>query len=503
MSGAARSSWPAVLADASRLGCTVFEAVGLITLCGLYLLASGSGDTAVVSAANLVGAACYCALLAVGGWRALRLSAYAIWTPMFWFRFTAAAFYGFGAMAPFLAPDQTAAYALSFYSFSEEELLRVNLLNAASTLILLLGVRLFARLVPPRCGGRGAEGVRRNGAGLPHVDLQLCAMLFLGVGLFVRYFLDLPHQFGMLGFVLPGIIMQLKNFVYVGLFVAFVLVFRGNQSWAAIAWPLLLVETFVSLLTFGKQDTLVNLLMPLLAAFTVSHSRRVLAVGLLGLFAVYVAIKPVTDFGRVELSRVKGNISQATLGERLDILGRFSVEETQANTAVYLPMAWFARLSYAGPQAFALSLRDRGVEGNSLERATIALIPRPLWPDKPEVTGLGKEITYLAQGFDTSSTGISIFAEAYWNSGALGVVTWSIWAAIVYLFYSAYALRTMRQQTFWFLPVVLLGILGGHSGDFVPTFIGGAAQAVVIHFALVFGALMLSALRIGGVSRTA
>ena len=503
MNVAVRTSWPAVLADASRLGCSGFEAVGLLALCGLYLLASGSGETALVSAANLMGAACYCALLVAGGWRALRLSAYAIWTPMFWFRFTAAAFYGFGALVTFLAPHQTVSYVLAFYSYTEEELLRVNLLNAASTLILLLAVKLCGRLLAPRRGAGGSAAFGRKDDGLPYVDLQLCAILFLGIGLFVRYFLELPYQFGMLGFVLPGIIMQLKNFIYVGLFVAFVLVFRGNRSWAAIAWPLLLVETFVSLLTFGKQDTLVNLLMPLLAAFTVSHNRRVLGVGLLGLFAAYVAIKPVTDYGRVELGRMKGNISQATLGERFEILGRFSIGEVSANTAVYLPMAWFARLSYAGPQAFALSLRDRGVEGNSLDRASYALIPRLLWPDKPEVTGLGKEITYLAQGFDTSSTGISIFAEAYWNQGVLGVVSWSIWAAVVYLGYTAYALRVLRQGAYWFLPIVLLGILGGHSGDFVPTFIGGAAQAVGIHFALVFGAQMLAALRLGGVRRVA
>lgn len=504
MDAATRTPWSAALADASRLGCSGFEAVGLLALCALYVLASGNGETAMIPVANLVGSACYCALLVAGSWRVLRLSAYAIWTPLFWFRFSAAAFYGFGAMATFLAPDQTVARILTWYSFTDEELLRVNLLNTASTLILLGAVRL--------CGWWWSASWRREATmnvqeavRLPAVGLQRCAILFLGVGAFVRYFAVLPEQFAMLGFTLPGIIAQLSKFLYVGLFVAFVLVFRGNRSWAAIAWPLLMVETLVSLLTFGKMDTLINLLMPLLAGFTVSHNRRLLGFGLLGLFAAYVAVKPVTDFGRVELGKRSGNMYQASLAERFKILERFSFGETSANTADYMPMAWFSRLSYAGPQAFALSLRDRGVDGNSLERASYALIPRLLWPDKPEVTGLGQEITYLARGFNSSSTGISIFAEAYWNQGVFGVVLWATHAGVVYLFYAAYALWVLRQGAYWFLPVALLGLLAGytHSADFVPTFIGGAAQAVVIHFALLFAARLLATLRIRGVQRVA
>ncbi|SUS08921.1 membrane hypothetical protein [uncultured Defluviicoccus sp.] len=482
--------------DASRLGCAGFEILGLLTLCGLYILTWGSGEPALATLVNLLGAFCYGALLTAGAWRTLRVSTNAIWTPLFWFRFTAATFYGLGAMVTFIAPDQTVASILGWYAYTQEELLKVNLLNAAATLVLLLAVRVMGGLLALWLERRPDKHGAAGWAALPAVDLPQCASVFLGVGLFVRYFLELPHQFAMLDFVLPGIVMQLRNFAYVGLFIAFVLAFRGFRSWAMVASGILAAEALVSLLTFGKQDTLVTLLMPVLAAFTVSHSRRALALGLVGLLAVYVAIKPVSDFGRVEIQRMRGNITQATLSERFEILARFSYADAEADAQAHVPMAWLARLNYAGPQAFALSLRERGIEATSFERAYYALIPRLLWPDKPLVTALGSEITYLARGFNTSSTGISIFAEAYWNHGVLGVVLWTIHAGIVYLVYAAYAFRVMRSRSYWFLPVVLLGILSGytHSADFVPTFIGGAAQAIVIHFALKLAASWLARL---------
>jgi len=148
--------------------------------------------------------------------------------------------------------------------------------------------------------------------------------------------------------------------------------------------------------------------------------------------------------------------------------------------------SWWARLSYVNAQTFAMRTYDGGSPGRSFTLVGYAFVPRALWPDKPSITGVAEDFTFLVTGIRASSSAPGAFAEAYWNGGWFMVVLSCVYLGLLFAGFSHYAVRHMALMDLSLLPVVFIGIRMGFRPDgwFAAEYVGALAIAVVLHFAL-------------------
>ena len=108
---------------------------------------------------------------------------------------------------------------------------------------------------------------------------------------------------------------------------------------------------------------------------------------------------------------------------------------------------------------------DANSPGQSLSSVLSALIPRLLWPNKPDLTLVGEDFTELLWGNRDSSTGIGVFGEAYWNGGYGMVVLVCSGIGLLFVWLSRLALGVMHDRQWLFLPCVFIGMKVGFRID--------------------------------------
>ena len=164
-------SAPAVRATRVELGL-------LGGLLGFLLLAYVHDGLITPVTANVVAGLGVIAIMAMTCRALLAADPLAIWTPLWWLRVAYAVYYGFGALVPYIVNDATLIYMQNIYLFTDEDILKVNLINVLALIALLLGTQIaalhFSRSRVPR--QTDEEG-----------SLQVLAVTFLLVGGFARY----------------------------------------------------------------------------------------------------------------------------------------------------------------------------------------------------------------------------------------------------------------------------------------------------------------------------
>ena len=200
--------------------------------------------------------------------------------------------------------------------------------------------------------------------------------------------------------------------------------------------------------------------------------------------AVYLAVGPVIPFARDRI----GNTLRPGIAERTDIVLRyFSSNDTSDGGEVSDREGWWVRFNFSPTQNFVLDQYDRGRPSESLMPLFYILIPRLLWPEKPNISLLGTELTYLVNGTSSSSNSPGFFgAEAYWNGGYLMVIIVCLYVGGLFAGLTSYALQKMSQEEFLFLPVVFAGIkIGTYPDDwFVAGYVGGVGIIIATHYVL-------------------
>jgi len=136
--------------------------------------------------------------------------------------------------------------------------------------------------------------------------------------------------------------------------------------------------------------------------------------------------------------------------------------------------------------ALALALYDSGNPGGTMATLPAAFIPRFLWPDKPDMTAIGREFNYIANGNDQSGTSPGWFAEAYWDYGWPGVVLMMIPVGIILQLWSSFSLSVLRTGNWYYFPLCMLGMRTGTNADgfVVPTLFATTILAVVAYWML-------------------
>ena len=406
-----------------------------------------------------------------------------MWTPLPYFLGACALYFSAGPTLYFFGDKDLIWRVNQTHPVTSQELLTVNLLNTISILMIMgayyLALRWYGsyRSIVPR--ERAARGPAR---------IKLAVLLFLGIGLPVKYLIILPYQLGITDTLVAGVVIQLQYLIPVAIVLLCILAFRCGGIWHVMFYATVAAELLTSTLTFAKTDVLTTLVMLTLGAFAVYPRPRTLAAGFLAVLIAYVLLVPLVFYGR----SASGEIEQAGLAERLEIVRSYLAAGAPKNDDQV--QVWWERLSYAKHQAFAMGEYDRGRPGDTVVLALYIPIPRAVWPDKPAIS-VGREFYFLMAKTRHALSAPGIFAEAYWNGGWWLVVFVCVYVGGVFAGFTVYAVRRVALQQFLFLPVIFFGIKMGFRPDgwFASTYVGDLLNAVLLHVVLAIVAALIPA----------
>lgn len=408
-------------------------------------------------------------------WTAYRLlvtDSLNLWMPMPTFLIACAFYYGIGPLIYTFGTAAAIAELNVLWPVTPDELRRTHLLNLCGILV-ITGTFLFASRMVSRAKRSSVPAVPPQWG---PASVQTACLIFLAIGLPVKYLLVLPYVFGMTSTPVPSVVAVLGSLDFLGILLLSYLATRFGKGWLVGFLVLLTVELAVELVSFNKHRLLLMLSMVLLGRYMVRRSLGEFAFSGGILFVVYLLISPFVGMGRKEIMRRRGNHFEAPLRERFeisrDILASWGSAERETTDS---EQGWWQRFSYAHAQAFAMYSYDAGSPGDSFEMLAYVLIPRLIYPEKPITSNAGYDFSELAYGHRFSSTGIGVFGEAYWNGGWPMVGLASVCIGLLFAVLAALARQVMGGERWpFFIPCVFFGIQFGYriDGWFVSDYIG-------------------------------
>ena len=406
-------------------------------------------------AANTLLPFLFIAILAALARRTLRAMPEAIWSAAFWLPVQAAVFTGFGPLVEVFGNEATrAALAAHPLALSAEALLGANALAMLGATLLLTGVWAHMAAAPRAW----AAAWPTAGAGADPLRIGLA---FVALGGALKYLLINPAQWGLVDLLAPGVVTNLGALADLGFALLAYAAAAGRRGARAAFWALWPAHLALAALSFAKLDIVLALLFPAIGAFLAHRSalRLVLALALAG--AVYAAAQPFVHHGRAAVAESTGTANGAGYGARLAIAQAYLDAPTWGPAAEEpTPQGWWTRLSFAGPQAFAMEARARGLAYRPLADAWMHFVPRALWPEKPVLPGPGLEVHRLVTGEAKAESflALSIYGDLFWQFGWAGI--WLGCPAIGWLFamMAARSVAAVRARAFLMLPAVLLAL---------------------------------------------
>lgn len=419
------------------------------------------------------------------GWRIVRQSPLAIWNPLVWFLLACTLYYGLGQLIHLLGHPDSAARVNSLYFVDASGLARTNFLHTVGVMIIVGAYLLTATFLnrQKRTAMANSDDLAREQRGVR--EARAASLLFLFIGLPVKYFLQLPFDMGLITWILPGSIKYLGTLSGLAIIPLYWLYKKRGGIYRPLFLALFVTEALASLVSLSKQRMIETALFLLLGSQLVNPGLKKLAVSGIILALVYVfVLNPFVTFARVAVNRSAAK----DLSQAVDLVEQFqkkggTMEDGQFPKA----QLWWTRLAYSNVELFAMRQYDRDHPGKTLWLAPYTLIPRFIMPNKPIMTS-GLEFTYLIEGRKTSATftGLGVIGEGYWNGGWLGVAVVSVVVGVLLAGFYRFSVRSLEAHTFMFLPISMAGIMLGLRIDdwFVPTYLGMTIQLLLMYFAM-------------------
>lgn len=441
----------------------------LLAFYGLWAVAATANDYWLI---NIGGPIALAAILLAGAWWQTRSTPRAIWQPLFWFRIACAAYYGVGALAPYIGNDVTAAYIRALYNFSDVEAFKVGAVNVIGILIVLAAAFITGRSFAWKYSVHAP--VQSNSL---FRILAFATVLLVGGGI-IRYFVVLPWTLGLISDV-QGIVIPLARSYNIGLYLLVLGAMRGSRFAMLLAVILVPIDLAVSLLTFAKNHVLLTLIFVCLGILQDRISTQRVFFGFALVVGIYAQLDPIVHYGRNELQRQNGG-NIGSLQQRIEILNEYSSAAWQGTHREEL-QSWLLRLSYVNAASLVIDWYDTGRPGESFKNAFVVLVPRVIWPDKPVITAVGSDLYLAATGLEGSSISPGLFAEAYWNFGWVGLPLLMVPLGMILAIFSHYSHRIMTRERLLHFPAVLLGVIIGYRVDgwYVADIVGGCGTALV------------------------
>jgi hypothetical protein len=461
--------------------------LGLLGLGACYALAAeavpGMGLVATVGPALLAGACLW------ASYRLVVTEPLNLWVPIPWFLAACAVYFGIGPLIYTFGSAGAIAELDILWAVSPDDLLRTNMLNLFGILVVLLTF-VAANQLLRSLGGPAARG----GAERPDSCVRSAVLLFLAIGVPVKYLLVVPYQFGLYPPPVPTSIGVLEDLDPLGLLLLSYLAARCGKGWIVGLVLLFSVDVAIELLRFNKHTLLVLPVVVMLGCFLARRRLGELAACAAGILVCYVVLSPLVSQARQEIFLRHGDSFSAPWSERFEI-GRevlASQGSAQAEAEVSEQGSW-QRLCYSHVEAFVMHKYDNGSPGDSFAMLGYVLVPRILNPDKPIMTDAGKDLTELAFGHRYSSTGVGVFGEAYWNGGWPMVMAASACVGLLFAAVSFLVGRMMSSYGWpFYIPCVFFGIRFGYRID--GWFVGDYAGLTPIFLVVVVLCFLLASL---------
>ena len=434
------------------------------------------------------------------GWKLVRQSPMAIWNPLVWLLLACTLYYGLGQLIHLLGHPDSVARVNTLYFVDPSGLARTNLLNTVCVLTIVAAY--LAKVLMTKLGKGGVssdvstEAQERQGSR----EAKWAVIVFLSIGLPIKYFLQLPYDLGLLNWVLPGSIKYLGTLSGVAIIPLYWLYKKRGGIYPPMFFTLVASEALVSLVTLSKLEMIKTALFLLLGAHLVKPGLKKLVIGGVLMIVVYVLVlNPFVTFARVAIKRA----AASDLSQAMSLIEQYKKQGGPIQDAEF-PQAqlWWTRLAYSNVELFAMQQYDRGRPGTTFQLAPYTLIPRFIMPEKPWMSP-GFEFTNLIIGNPSivSSTGLGVPGEGYWNGGWLGAALVGVVVGILLAAFYQFSIRAMAVQVFMFLPISMAGIFLGLRIDdwFVTTYLGMTAQLFLLYLVMQY---VLRPILIGNVNTT-
>lgn len=428
----------------------------LVPLMLLYwMIPPGSGLRPSYDFINAVPPIYFCSVLGLLAIRTLRRMPESVWTGLFWFPVVGAVFYGFGPLVEVYGNDITLqSLASHSLAVTDVDLYRANKLSTTSILCILSAFFFHLKFRPQ-------AWVKRSDAKVSKIPIVKLGILMVLIGAGFKYLILLPASWGSIDIIIAGALSGLGNVVDIGFaVVAFAAVSgsRRQRRFFLIFWP---IHLFLSVLTLSKLTIVTSILLPIVGAYIAHRNRKKLIFGLVLIAFVYGISQSFVHYGRGVVFERTSTISDAGYAERVGILVDYIFKgNTVKKSFDDDKQGWWTRLSFAGPQAYAMRLYDRGDYNRTLGNAWVYFIPRLVWPDKPILLGPGLEFYRKVTGHTevNSFLALSIYGDLYWQYGWGGVVFGSLVIGFLFATLSSQAVSVIRRRQFLLLPAVLMAL---------------------------------------------
>lgn len=455
---------------------TYAEIGGMLALLLFYGFAIAYGGRAT-TLANYIGPILLSLIVGNAIYYMVTTNRHTLWAPLFWYRVAVVGYLGVGSLVTLLLNEETRAMIASFFDFFPRDVLKFNIATALFHTIFLGFV---SCVVGPLARGDGHNILQFITPS--NLSTETIGFSFLGIGTAANYLLIYPAALEIFRINLPNIIIQFGQLAYIGYFLVGYWAIKNDRRrlfWMVLA--LTILDAIIGLVQLSKYAALFPALMlPVAYLYYKTTLRRMLLVMAI-IVPYYFAVADIVTDARRLVQRTDDN--RAVLSDTVRVLNARAAGNQEIGLDGPEYQIGWARLSYVNAGAFAISQYDQGVPGDSLRDVFIVWIPRIFYPDKPIITDIGREFTFLANGNYNSSTSPSLPAEGYWTFGWPGVCLFAAILALVIAPWSVYSAVALSRESWHLLLVVALGMRLGVrvDGMLVPDVVGPISAAVVLH----------------------
>ncbi len=415
-------------------------------------------------------------------WKIIRFDPFAIWNPLIWFFLACCVYYGLGQLIHIFGTVDSVRRVNTLYFVDQSGLARTNLLNTVGVLVTTFTYFLIVSFL---------KSIKKHSANLEKdmeverygiKEARFSIILFLSIGLPIKYIYQLPYDLGLINWVLPGAVKYLGTFTGLSIIPLYWLNKKRGGIYRPMLIALICAELIIGFIGLAKLHVIMILIFFVLAKQLYKPSFKSLVFS--GLFiALFYALvlSPFVNFTRVHLQKV----TATSIGSVVQSSEAFKKRGWSVKDGAF-PKAqlWWTRLAYSSSTLFAMHQYDKGHPGSTFALAPYVFIPRFIYPEKPIMTS-GLDFTYLIMRSKQtrSLTGLGIYGEGYWNMGWLGVFITGVVAGVLFAIYAIVCGLVVSKYNFLYLPIAIAGITMGFRIDdwFIPAYLGTSIQLFVIY----------------------
>jgi hypothetical protein len=431
---------------------------------------------------NTIGLIGFSIMLAWAGYRQMKLNVASLWTPLLWYRVALLSYYGIGSLVPIWTNADTQELMKGFYSYFSYEIVKLNLVITLFNFVFIAATKILFIAI----NNRSITNIFHNRKFISTSNFSMIAFgsMCLIVGSAVNYLIIFPQIVGWINLSLFSTLANLSVLSWLGYFMV---IFWGleNKRREFIIWPIALAlgECVIGFFAMSKSVMLMPLVMVSIAF--IYHRRSLLRISLLaGSFVtLFMFLSPIITHVRDMNGKYYDSAVQAK-----DIPGLYLSYFTtgrESDQFAEVETGWM-RLSFVNAGTFVINQYDHGMPGNSYRYWSIVWIPRIIYPTKPIITDVGRELSYAANGNYNSSSSAGIAAEAYWNGGWLLSMGIAIFLALVFGLWTIYSYEVIQRKAWHLFFIVLIGMRMALrvDGAFVSDILGPIALVILAHIAL-------------------